>query len=263
MKLLYEAANGVEAHMIADLLAQEGITTRTDGEYLQGAAGGLPATGMVRVMVEDEQYDAGREAINRWNAAQPVEATTTAKPLATPARWPYLIAGLIFGVAASYAYVRTPTHASGIDHNRDGILDEKWTYAADGTILKVESDRNLDGKVDMITHYESGLATEAESDDDFNGTFETRTRYRLGNPQVATSDTNGDGFEDMRTTYVYGVISTIEYLEPRSGHPLKIEHYKLGKITHAEIDTNSDGAMDRRVTYDQIGEVSKSESIGR
>jgi hypothetical protein len=262
MRLLYEAANGIEAHMILDLLTQEGITARTDGEYLQGAVGGLPASGIVRVMVDEEQYGAGREVIDRWNAAQPVDSTA-AKLQKPPARWPYLVAGLVVGIAASYAYVRTPTYKGGIDHNRDGILDERWTYAADGVILKTEFDRNLDGKVDMISRFEQGVVIEVTSDDDFNGTFETRTRYRLGNAQVATSDTNGDGFEDMRTMYAHGIITTVEYLEPRTGRPLKVEHYKLGGITHAEIDTNSDGAMDRRVTYDKIGEIVKSESITR
>lgn len=81
--------------------------------------------------------------------------------------------------------------------------------------MKAEADRNLDGKIDLITHYnERGLPAESDADENFDGVFETRLRYRLSNIQVITSDTNGDGFEDMRTNYVHGVISTIEYLEP-------------------------------------------------
>jgi hypothetical protein len=262
-RLLYEAANGVEAHMIVDLLTQEGVAARTEGEYLLGAAGGLPATGTVRVMVEEDHYNAGRGVIDRWNAAEPEPEARPAPPRAR-ARWPYVVAGMIFGASAVYAYVRTPVTLQGIDHNGDGILDEKWTYSSNNLILKAEADRNLDGKMDLVTRYDDkGLAKEAESDDNFDGVFETRWHYRLNNLQVSTADTNGDGFEDMRTNYAHGVVSSIEYLEPRTGRTLKVEHYKIGRITYAEIDINGDGTMDRRVTFDGIGEIVKTESIHR
>lgn len=263
MKTLYEAANGIEAHMIVDLLVQEGISARTDGEYLQGAVGGLPATGIVRVMVDEDQYAAGRGVIDRWNATQPDE-TVARKPQKPPARWPYVVGGLVIGIAATYAYVRTPISQYGVDHNGDGVLDDRWMYSAAGRFVRAETDRNLDGKVDMISHYDAkGLMVDSEADDDFDGTFEVRTRFRLGNAQVSTSDTDGDGFEDMRTTYVYGVVSTTEYLEPRSGRTLKIEHFRLGKITHADVDVDADGLMDRRVTYDRLGEILKVDKIAR
>jgi len=262
MRKLYDAANGVEAHMIVDLLKQEGIAARTDGEYLQGAVGGLPATGIVRVMIDEDQYQAGRAVIDRWNAAQPVETVQASRK--PPARWPYLVVGAVIGAVACSVYLRSPVSRGGIDHNGDGVLDEKWTYSSRNLYVKAESDRNLDGKVDMVTRYdERGLASEAEADDNFDGVFEMRLRYRLGNVQVTNSDTDGDGFEDMRTHYVHGTISTIEYLEPRSGRPIKVEYYKVGKIASAEIDTNADGTMDRRVIYDGIGETVRTENIQR
>ena len=53
MKLLYEAANTVEAHMILNLLEQSSLSARIDGEYLQGGVGELQAIGIVRVMVDE------------------------------------------------------------------------------------------------------------------------------------------------------------------------------------------------------------------
>ena len=63
MRLLYEAANSVDAHMIATLLDQTGIACRIDGEFLQGGAGELQAFGVVRVMVDEEVYPQARSII--------------------------------------------------------------------------------------------------------------------------------------------------------------------------------------------------------
>lgn len=56
MKLAYEAANSLEAHMIVNLLEQQGVRAEINGAFLQGAMGELPAAGMIRVMVDDEDH---------------------------------------------------------------------------------------------------------------------------------------------------------------------------------------------------------------
>jgi hypothetical protein len=71
MRTLYEASSAVEAHLLKDLLAQEGVPASIHGEFLQGAMGELPAAGLVRLMVADEHYAAGRALIERWEAAAP------------------------------------------------------------------------------------------------------------------------------------------------------------------------------------------------
>jgi hypothetical protein len=71
MRILYEASSAVEAHLLKDLLGQEGVPASIHGEFLQGAMGELPAAGLVRLMVADEHYAAGRALIERWEAAAP------------------------------------------------------------------------------------------------------------------------------------------------------------------------------------------------
>ena len=57
MKSVYETSNSLEAHMILNLLSQEGIVGRIDGEYLLGGMGELQAMGFIRVLVPDNFYD--------------------------------------------------------------------------------------------------------------------------------------------------------------------------------------------------------------
>lgn len=54
--------------MIFNLLVQEGIQGRVDGEYLAGGIGELQALNLVRVMVHEEDYDQSMKIIREWEA---------------------------------------------------------------------------------------------------------------------------------------------------------------------------------------------------
>jgi hypothetical protein len=96
MKTLYQASNSLEAHMIQDLLKMEGIAARIDGEYLQGGMGELPAAGLVRVMVDEQDYQAAKVIVDRWDAAQPPQLTSpsTVEPVR---KFPIFLAGIVVG----------------------------------------------------------------------------------------------------------------------------------------------------------------------
>jgi hypothetical protein len=99
MKLLYEASNTVEAHMILNLLEQAGLSARIDGEYLQGGVGELQTMGIVRVMVKENDYPDAKSIIQEWDAAQP--ALDTKKTIAKKqSNFGTGIIGFIFGIAA-------------------------------------------------------------------------------------------------------------------------------------------------------------------
>lgn len=68
MKLLYEAANPVEAHLILDLLRQQNINAQLRGEFLQSALGELPAAGLLRLWVDPYQFDRARSVICDWES---------------------------------------------------------------------------------------------------------------------------------------------------------------------------------------------------
>ncbi|MDZ4098968.1 MAG: DUF2007 domain-containing protein [Methylophilaceae bacterium] len=69
MRSIYEPAHSIEANLIVGLLQQVGIKAHIAGEYLQGGAGELPAFGVMRVMVEDQDAEAARQLIEEWNSA--------------------------------------------------------------------------------------------------------------------------------------------------------------------------------------------------
>ena len=72
MRSVYEAASGLDAHMILNLLEQRHISGRIEGEYLQGGIGGIQAMGLVRVLVSETDYAEARKIIDEWESAQPV-----------------------------------------------------------------------------------------------------------------------------------------------------------------------------------------------
>lgn len=261
MKTVYEAASAIEAHMLVDLLKQEGIEAQVRGEALQGAMGEIPATGLVRLEVDEADHAAARGVIQQWERTQ-------VEPTPAPARAPRsglargLVIGLVVGVAATYAAYRAPARQDGIDYNGDGQLDERWTYSANGMPLKTEIDRNLDGKIDYIATFNArGHIESAESDDDFDGVFETHQWLRNGSVQMTATDTDGDGYPDMRTNYNHGVADSVEFINPATGKPLRVEHYTLGVLKHADIDSDRDGTLDTRLRYSPQGDVTAREAL--
>lgn len=264
MKTLYEAANGLEAHMLADVLKQEGIRAQVMGSYLPGALGELPAAGLVRLVVEDEDFDRARSVIERWEATQaPEPRQAAAAPDRRGSPWSWGLGGLVLGAGLCLAALRAPVQDGGIDHNGDGVLDERWTYSLAGVALGAEVDRNFDRRTDLRLRYnlDGELAVE-ERDDDFDGQFETRTTFRMNQAQRTEADTDGDRMIDAVTHYTHGVASRLASLDPRSGAPTRVEHLRLGRLERVERDTDLDGVLDLREHYNALGQITRTERIG-
>lgn len=203
MKSVYEASSALEAYMILNLLQQEGIRGRVDGEYLPGAVGELQAINLVRVMVDAPDYEKARQLIEDWEAIQvDRERQATGKrsgPLSG------FLFGLVIGGGLVFWACSTPVAEDGIDVNGDGVLDERWTYR-NNRLRKIELDRNLDGRIDSIRYYDrKGMPERTQADDDFDGVFETNVVYENGLVRLQESDLNQDGGIDHRSTFRYGI----------------------------------------------------------
>lgn len=72
MKQAYQAANPVDAQLVVDLLASEGIAAFIQGQYLSGAVGELPAGELLRVWVADEELERAGIVIASREAQAPL-----------------------------------------------------------------------------------------------------------------------------------------------------------------------------------------------
>lgn len=247
--------------MVLNLLENQGIHGVVHGEYLPGAMGELPANNMVRVMVDEQDYSTAGKIIKDWESSQ-VER----EPVSSPQR-SYTTEGFLLGLAIGagvtiWAY-NSPVSTSGIDLDDDGKLDEKWTYT-DNRISRSESDRNFDGKIDLVNTYDyRGIITTGESDDNFDGIFETSIHYI--NPFSYTSDvdTNQNGTIDYRWTYSPGRIEQALLIGEGADTRSKKQYYALGKLIAAEFDSDGDGIYDLRYEYDEFEEIKSRSAINR
>ena len=68
---IYSAETVVDAQLFKDLLESDGIEAIIKGGYLSGAAGELPASGLVSVWITDEIFDArARQLLVEFEAKQ-------------------------------------------------------------------------------------------------------------------------------------------------------------------------------------------------
>ena len=250
MKCIFEASSGLEAHMISNLLQQDGIVARIDGEYLQGGVGELQAMGFVRVLVDDADYKNAQEIIKSWDANQAATVKTTPPKNKSSGIGIGLLVGLLVGFGATFIAYNTPVTLDGIDHNDDGSLDERWEYR-DNRISKIEIDRNLDGSFDFIHLYNrKGRIYKSESDENFDGIFETTITYKQGNPILQSADTDQDGVIDYKAYFKNGVLTETDIIDPASLSPKKKQKYEMYKLKSSEFDSNGDGIYDKQYTYD-------------
>ena len=269
MRTVYEAANAIEAHMLLDLLRQQGLTAQILGEHLQGGIGELPAAGLVRLVIDEADFDAARAVIDRWESAQPAE-TARPPPTAAPGSWRRFSLGLVAGIGMSWVFCQwvdvttgaQADHASGTSGDALAAAQSPRPANAPSGPTTRELDRNLDGKIDFVGHYdEEGNIDSADADEDFDGTFETHMRFHEGMVELYEVDTDGDGVTDRRLHFERGMMTTTETLNPATGLPLRVDYYRLGVLVKADVDTDRDGRLDTRFFYTPLGEVASSEAI--
>jgi hypothetical protein len=105
MQLIYQAQNSVEAHLLLNLFKQAGLKSRIDGEYLQGGMGELQVSGIVRVMIVQEDYQEAKEIVRQWESKEKIilkggenkiVSEVSSSPFTYKVKWRYLFALLIF-----------------------------------------------------------------------------------------------------------------------------------------------------------------------
>jgi hypothetical protein len=251
---VYECTLAVEAHMICDLLARAGISSRVDGEFLAGAGGELPLGSSIKVRVDPARAAEARTVINDWERLQPPSDTTPVprRPIWRSPLW--FLGGILVGGAVMFLALRTPPVADAVDLDGDGVTDETYFYSGQ-VIDRVEYDRNADGKADARWKNDiNGVPVRFESDDDFDGRFEWDTDAPHGWPVRSVMDADGDGKPEQVGLFTHGVMHTMEYYDEADTRVVSRDHISQSRVVATEFDKDGDGVFERRVEFDRYGE---------
>ena len=74
MKVVYEAANLIDAHLVRHALEETGVPVFLRGEALLGGMGELPLFGVVAVCVPDSAWPEARALVEKLPIARPPAA---------------------------------------------------------------------------------------------------------------------------------------------------------------------------------------------
>ncbi len=260
MKNVYSPSGSVEAHMIAHMLEQEGIQSYIHGEALIGGVGDLPAAGLLKIAVADEDYDVARKLILEWEKKSPPQAPAPAIPTRNTPIFNLLLA-LAAGVALGWfandlgVVVNPPDiYDQNGDRTPDYVVHYKNKHA---TVPETaEKDMNFDDKFDSIVRFDDrGMVVSEIADSDFNGTHETTIFFKHNTPVKSEVDADGDGKADIINLYDYGFLRKTQFLSPDSGKVVRVNHYKNSMLTSADFDSDGDGVLETRYTYDRYEQV--------
>ena len=71
MQVVYEPADLIQAELLLSMLRSEGINAHLIGADLVGGVGELPAIGLLRLMVVDQQAEQAQQLIQHYLSAEP------------------------------------------------------------------------------------------------------------------------------------------------------------------------------------------------
>ncbi len=275
MTPIYQAASITDAHLLKQLLEQQGIAAHIAGEYLQGAVGELPANTPITLMVADDDAIRARNVVDDWVQSAPAEdgvaiehdqqlsaMSSARKSHSIFSMLAMLMFGGVIGAGLSWVALRTPHRETVVDYDGDGVFDEHRFYAGD-LIKRAEIDRNHDGKPDEVEYFDSrGQFDYVETDDDFDGRREVIHRYAHRLHSETTIDADFDGHPDARVEYLMGVVFRQEFFN-KTGHVVKRVMYEKDLPKSDEFDSDGDGKLDVSRRYGAYAEIVSSEPIAK
>lgn len=223
-----------EAYLAKNLLETEGIESDVLDEATASTAPYLLAYSGIRLSVADEDAERACEVLDL--------------PRAEPSRPPKR-GGLVVWFAAILGIAGLSIFFTGI----------KQTQSSAKPASYIEHDRNNDGKPDERTEFDgSGQPTRSFTDDNFDGTWDTRYVFKNGTVVSSETDLNFDGAFDARTDYMNGLARKETVTPGGKGNPLfRYDHAPDG-ATVRWSDPDQDGSWNERTDYDAMGRESKS-----
>ena len=87
-----------------------------------------------------------------------------------------------------------------LDTNGDGLPDIVRTNR-DNEVVRVETDRDFNGQVDLVQEYSARVLTREVHDDNFDGKPETIKEFRRGKVAIVERDPQERGYIDIAEYY--------------------------------------------------------------
>ncbi len=144
-----------------------------------------------------------------------------------------------------------------VDLDDNGTADIKNYYRdrsdAARLLVRKEMDLNRDGKIDVISIFDTDGALEREEmDSDYDGQFDWVDHYQNGDRVMSEYDTDNDGRPNVFKYYIRGTDGVVhldrkERDEDGDGAIDVWEKFSMdGEVTRTARDTDGDGRMDVR-----------------
>lgn len=112
-------------------------------------------------------------------------------------------------------------------------------------LVRKELDTNLDGRIDVVRHYDAREEVEREQlDTDFNGTLDTVSLFEGGAVSMSETDINADTVVEERRFYRDGLMFRIEADTDQNGLMDDYSYFEQGALVRIGVDANGDEVID-------------------
>ncbi len=157
-------------------------------------------------------------------------------------------AGLLPDLAAATKCEVTGTRETRSDLNQDGVPDVRTVYVTvgDGEVMACrEADINFDGTLDLYMFFDDvGKMKRDEVDLDLDGRIDIVTHYADGKIIRQDIDQNSDGIADRVRHLLDGVVIKLEGDTDQNGRIDYWEYYEGGRLVRIGVDEDGDGMVD-------------------
>ncbi|MCX5739541.1 MAG: hypothetical protein NTZ61_13795 [Proteobacteria bacterium] len=140
--------------------------------------------------------------------------------------------------------------ARSLDADRDGHPEEvRYFDEKTKQLVRVEEDRDYDGRLDVWSRYEGGVLTERDLDENRDGKPDAWERYSNGRMVSREVDRDGKGVRDAFYLYQGDALVEERHDTKGSGHIDRIVRYQGRRLTRTEEDRDGNGQLDAWSTY--------------
>jgi hypothetical protein len=269
VKTVKTFTNLAEAGFASSLLEASGIPASLADEQSFLMLPG-PATGGIRLQVEDEDFDRATRVLAEGPDAPALPITSS--PLETPPNESRVPVGLFVALAVALALLAfavhqwtetrrhgnpwSEVHSYEHDDNHDGKPDHFYTYRG-GKPTRVEVDRNFDGKIDKWEFCDrEGRPERIECDENYDGRPDLWYFYENGQVKRSEQDTDFNGQPDWFTIYENGLAVRSDCRPNGSKIAVRRFIYVHAILTEEWVDEDQDGKFDYKILHDPFGATS-------